>query len=393
MTAIVTDRRKVEATFDPEWERRVRETAAEYLDVRFRMARLLFEGGRERKFVPAGCASITEYAHLLSIPRNEARMLVDLGVALEAPVAPPPPPPPAKAGPGDAAAPDEPPTPPAAPAPPAPSVEERVRAGRVPIENAILLGRIVDKPGATKAGEDWVRDAETMAPSQFRQKVNGRLEELAQREPTIPCTLHVKGTTLDAFRRARAVASERAQTPLTEGETFAVVVNHYLDCCDVMRRGEGERRVPDTSERPGDRYIPAAVKRAVRERSGNRCEFGACVHCMFLQFVHVKPHEQRGNREATNILHGCDPHHTLFDAGRIIFAGWKDGHPVLRNDRGELLGQPGGEVSKLAGPPPAAPAPSEAADEPGPREYEVPEEHGEEGCDGAGPASERPPPA
>ena len=56
-------------------------------------------------------------------------------------------------------APDEPPTPPAAPvAPPAPSVEERVRAGRVPIENAILLGSILGRATPTHASIIAPRD-------------------------------------------------------------------------------------------------------------------------------------------------------------------------------------------------------------------------------------------
>src|SRR6185295_4965642 len=117
---------------------------------------------------------------------------------------------------------------------------------------------------AVKPGEDWLAKAETMPVPELRRRVNARLEEVAQGvESVVSVTLHVTQKTRESFARARVIASREAAVALTEGQTFTLLVNHYLDAKDERRRGEGERRVGPTAEQPQDRYIPAEVRRAV----------------------------------------------------------------------------------------------------------------------------------
>jgi hypothetical protein len=318
MTAIETDRRRIEAEPDPDAEARLRELVPVYLDVRLEIARLLARLEGNRTFVLSGCASIEEYAIRLAVPRADARLLVDVGRAL------------AWEAREDALG-------SGAQGPDAASIEERIRSGDIPLENASALGALAHTSGAMRPDEPWLQAASEMGVRDFRMAVRNRLEEVKQGETVTPLTLHVTERARQGFARARAVASERAGERLSEGETFALVIEHYLDACAPERRGEGTRRLPDTAEDGHGRYVPAEVKREVRRRAGLRCEVPGCAHDTFLEFAHVEPHREHGSREARNLVLLCPRHHTLLDAGRIVCVGFEDGHPIFATARGERL--------------------------------------------------------
>src|SRR5262245_11363078 len=113
MIAIATDRRRIEAEPDPEGEALALRTAREYLDVRLRMAHALLRIESRGTYHFAACSSVVQYALRLGIPAQDARMLVDLARTLDELVRP-----------EDAQS---------------PTVEESVRAGRIPLENAALV--------------------------------------------------------------------------------------------------------------------------------------------------------------------------------------------------------------------------------------------------------------
>jgi hypothetical protein len=74
------------------------------------------------------------------------------------------------------------------------------------------------------------------------------------------------------------------------------------------RKGLGET---DTS--PRTRYIPAAVKRAVRKRDGNRCRFvdksgRRCTECHGLEFHHHDPYGRGGDHHPSNLSLYCKRH-------------------------------------------------------------------------------------
>lgn len=326
MSEIRTDRRTIQAEPNPEAEREVATAAAEYLEVRLRLARLLLTIDRGRTFHLSACSSVVQYAVRLGVPAGEARMLVDLGRALEASDA-------AAATAAESGDPS---------APSVPTLEERVRAGAVPVENAALFGKILAQPGLVRPGEDWAHKAETLRTPELRRQVHARIEEAAQGVvPLVSVTVHITERTREDFHRARVLASREAAMPLTEGQAFTRIVRYYLDARDAERRGAGPRRVGATDDagvgRHGGRYIPADARRAVVARSGDRCEVPGCALDTFLEFAHVASHASGGSREADNLVRLCHVHHTQFDADCLLFGGWRDGRPVFRNARGEEL--------------------------------------------------------
>ncbi len=73
------------------------------------------------------------------------------------------------------------------------------------------------------------------------------------------------------------------------------------------------RTVAQSDIRPGPRHIPAAVKRAVRERDGNRCAYvdrqdRRCSERRHLQFHHRHPYGLGGDRSPENISLRCRWH-------------------------------------------------------------------------------------
>ena len=222
------------------------------------------------------------------------------------------------------------------------SVEDRLRDGEMSFDNAAQLGRLLAKPGLVPAAERdaWVRAAATMTPRQFARHVAKRLEESAQRERTVYLGLEVGEGARDDFRSARKLASRQAGRMLTEGETFSLVMRRYVRAHDERLVGAKERRVGPTAELPWVRYVPAAVRRAIRVRAGDRCEVPGCSNDVFLELMHVgTSHAERGAREERDLALGCSTHHVLLDAGRLRFLGWTaEGHPRFGNADGTPCG-------------------------------------------------------
>src|SRR5207244_489874 len=141
----------------------------------------------------SSCSSIVQYGVRIGIPAAETRMLVDLARALEAG--------------GDEAK--------------AAVVEDQVRTGQLPVENAALVGRLLREPGAAQPGEDWFAKAQVLPTVELRKQVNVRLEQAARGVVSlVQVAVHVSERTRDEFGRARVIASREAAVALTEGQTF-----------------------------------------------------------------------------------------------------------------------------------------------------------------------------
>jgi 5-methylcytosine-specific restriction endonuclease McrA len=318
MAVIRTDGRRIEASPHADDDRDCRADAAAAMEIKIRQARRLLRMERRGQFHLFACSSIVHYGVSIGMPAAEVRWLMGLARALaasEALVA-------AHAA-ADAAAPREP-------------VEARVRSGKLHPDNASLIGKLFEDGSLVRDGEDWLGLAQSLPTRELRARVRERLEEAATgRRPLVSLTLHVTERTCDAFARARVLASREARTTLSEGQTFAAVVEHYLDGKDELRRGSSERRVGPTSERPRDRYIPAAVRRAVLERSGDRCEVPGCAHRIYLEFAHLVPHRARGSREEDNLVRLCRTHHVQMDAGLLQWTRRPSGPPAGAGSRSE----------------------------------------------------------
>jgi hypothetical protein len=349
--AIAPDRRRIEVEPDERVHAAVVGVAPRLVAVRVEAARAMLQVERTRTYVAHQCASIEEYGvRFLGVSAREARDLVDLGRALDAPptaavvaavesaraeegaeVAS------SEGGSADAGtSATEEIEPHAAPVA-AVTVADAVLAGALSVERAVAAGQFLRKPDLLRDGEDPVALAMSGSMRQVRWTIRSREEEIAQREAVVMLPLAVTVRTRDSFRRAKSLASERAGTMLTEGQTFALVVNRWLDQYDPMRRGEGTRRVPDTAGLPGQRYVPKSVRRAVLRRSGGQCEVPGCTRRTFLQLAHDESHASGGSREEENLWNACVVHHTQFDAGLIRICGWQDGHPRFCGVEGQLL--------------------------------------------------------
>lgn len=321
MYEIEADHRRIEAEPDFPAHERAKVLARQFVESQVALARELLRIALTKTFVALDCASIDEYGVRLGLTPRDARSLVDLGRALDVPT--------------DVGGPPE----PGAETSASPTVAQAVLAGEMSVPQATLAGRLLSKPELLREGEDAVVIATSQPARNVHALIREREEEAAQQQPVTPVALAVSLPARDAFARARSVASEQAGTMLTEGETFSVVVSHYLDCFDPLRRGEGARRLPDTSELPGRRTIPAEVRRAVRERSQDRCEVPGCGRDVFLEFAHIRAHRLGGSREAVDLLRLCHGHHVLLDAGRIRFVAWEGRRPSFRDAAGRALSE------------------------------------------------------
>jgi hypothetical protein len=365
MLEVATDRRRIEAEPDEGAHERAVALGRRYVELQVGLARELSRIEATKTYVAHECVSIEEYGvRWVGVAARDARQLVDLGRALDAAattaIAE------AMAGERGAAAGDEPdalpetpPEPPSdAPSAQVPTVADAVLAGALSVERAALAGRFVADPELIRDGENAVALATAGSLTQVRATLRFREEALAQQEKVTTFTLVVTERARDGFRRARGLASEAAGAMLTEGETFSLVVERYLDLHDPQRRGEGARRVGDTADLPGRRYVPAEAKRAVRARAGDQCEVPGCPRRHFLELAHIEAHCDGGDREEENLLLLCHGHHVLFDAGRIRFAGWEDGRATFSDRAGRRLEERTGDAREASAREPSERAPT-----------------------------------
>lgn len=202
-----------------------------------------------------------------------------------------------------------------------PAFEAHVRSGEITVANAAVAGELSSRPDLRREGEDVLRLAATHTTKQLRKIVQRRKEEArVGPEPVVSVTVHVRESARCEFKRAQEIASGKASRKLSEGETFEVVVDHYLDTFDVDRVKPGKRRTPDTAMVDG-RYVPMDIRRALLERQGRKCAIPFCDNSIFLDKAHIVPHAAGGSREIDNLVLLCSRHHFEFDIGAIQFAG------------------------------------------------------------------------
>jgi hypothetical protein len=107
-----------------------------------------------------------------------------------------------------------------------------------------------------------------------------------------------------------------------------------------------ERRKYGVTDRPRQspprsndtRYIPAAVRRAVRERDGERCTYTSadgkrCEATTLLEFDHIVPFARGGRSTTSNLTLRCRTHNQ-FEADQVYGAGFMES----RRDRGSRGG-------------------------------------------------------
>ena len=126
----------------------------------------------------------------------------------------------------------------------------------------------------------------------------------------------------DKLKRLQALM--RSSVP--DGDLAAIMEEAVTEKLEKLEsRRYGKTKVPrksleETDTSPSSRYIPAAVKRAVYERDGQRCVFVdengcRCSETEQLEFHHLHPFGQGGDHRPANIELRCKAHN-LYQAER-----------------------------------------------------------------------------
>jgi 5-methylcytosine-specific restriction endonuclease McrA len=119
----------------------------------------------------------------------------------------------------------------------------------------------------------------------------------------------------DKLERLRALT--RSQVP--DGDLAAIIeqaVTEKLERLEARRFAKTRaprRGLLETDTSPSSRHIPAAVRRAVRERDGNRCRYvnkqgRRCSERDRLEYHHRQPFGLGGDHSPQNIRLACHAH-------------------------------------------------------------------------------------
>jgi len=270
------------------------------------LARALVDLVRQKTPAYFGCGSVEQLARRYRLSERDAKRLLLVGRALEV----------------------------------EPSLEERIRRGAISIDAAATIAPALMHEALSDEREFWMDEAEVRSPYALNRRVKRRFAEIRCGEEIVDVTVHVPETVREGFERAREIASEKAGRPLDPSQTFEALVDHYLDSFDILRKQNGMRRVGPTGDLPGDRYIPISVRRAVRRRAGDACEFPGCWHRRDLQFAHWDAHRDGSGREENDLLLLCWWHHTLYDGKKYARVGSPADPVFIDSGLGGRRGEP-----------------------------------------------------
>ena len=281
---------------------RLREYAAERRLLDLKGSRLMSEVRRADTHLYMACASVCELAERNGMAGDEARMLTNLGDALEA----------------------------------EPSLEAEVKSGTIPVASAAILGEVAKSSDLVRGDVDWRVLARSMTTRNFRRFFLRRRDEASAGEAVIPVTANVTSKTRDEIERARELVARRLRMGVSLGETYGVVFKEWNDREDPLRATPGTRRLPDTSTIPGRRFVPAEVDREVRARSNDGCRVPGCSNRFWVDLSHRKAHAAGGSREADNLDLLCPTHHFLYEEGDLRISG-PPSEPVFMDRNGRVL--------------------------------------------------------
>lgn len=186
--------------------------------------------------------------------------------------------------------------------------------GRLTLEAAAILQRVLRSPEYQREGDDWFGWAERETARDLRLRVKKRLEECRVGAPVVEVTVHLSEKGKGDLDRCRELLSGKARRAVSESEAVETVADDWLERNDPRRTEPAARRVGDTRVNRS-RHVPEEVKREVRTRAGDRCEKYGCDATQGLEFAHVDGHAQGGTREADDLIYLCPVDHKLYDAG------------------------------------------------------------------------------
>ncbi len=138
-------------------------------------------------------------------------------------------------------------------------------------------------------------------------------------EPLAPARYRIQFTASSTLRDKLEELQALMRSSVPDGDLAAVIeaaVSEKIERLKARRLAATPRprtTLARSDTRPGPRHIPAAVKRAVRARDGDRCAYvdpqgRRCSERRGLQFHHRHPHGYGGDRSVGNISLRCGGH-------------------------------------------------------------------------------------
>ena len=191
------------------------------------------------------------------------------------------------------------------------------RAGR---SNEAGLVRDRDDADGVSSGAEAGVSAETGATEARPDPVGAAASGIGAGRPPVEVVVHVYAETL--------------QGRTEHGDGLGVETCRRLLCdAGVVPVLEAGERTIDVGRRT--RVIPAALRRALRDRDGG-CRFPGCRNMRWLDAHHVQHWVDGGPTALDNTVLLCRRHHRyLHEYG--FSASWSDGAIVFRNARGDVI--------------------------------------------------------
>jgi hypothetical protein len=221
---------------------------------------------------------------------------------------------------------------------PRPDLPEQVTAVPAPVPGAELVPEPVTSPGTSERqlvpepvgsqGSEPKLDpgqVERAVPERVESRAAQRLAPLAPQRYALQLT--VSQETHDKLRYAQELLGHQ----LPSGD-LAQILDQALDAliCQLEKRKFAATSEPRESRHPtrSARHIPAAVKRAVRERDQGQCTFRSesgrrCPARTRLEFDHVEPVARGGQATVDGIRLRCRSHNQ-YDAECTFGAGFME---------------------------------------------------------------------
>jgi hypothetical protein len=222
---------------------------------------------------------------------------------------------------------------------------ERERESLPELRTPSGMGRTVT-PSPVQLAEDLQGPASVPSPPGIAQPLPASLPSGPERaqplpppvvQPLAPGRYKVQFTASAGLHQKleRLRALMRSQVP--DGDLGAIIeaaVTEKLERLEARRFAATSRprkSLSDTEISPTSRHIPAPVRRAVRERDGNRCRYvdasgRRCEERDRLEYHHLHPYGLGGDHRPENVRLMCHAHNAHMaghDYGRQAMAGFK----------------------------------------------------------------------
>ncbi len=172
---------------------------------------------------------------------------------------------------------------------------------RCPRIEAMLLAGEVHLSTVAMAAKAIAKDERVL--DRIRGKTRRQVEEILAAGGTWEFRFDAGAAFREKFERARALLSRKHPDGVTPEQVLEAALDEYLKRHEHSPRGSGG----------GARYIPAAVRRAVSRRDGDRCTFVGpdgrrCGSTWDVEVDHVKPCSRGGGRRLENLQLLCSAH-------------------------------------------------------------------------------------